>query len=209
MSLIRKRDGFTLIELATVLVIIGLILAMAFRGKDLIDSAKVRNMQAQFTKINSALSIYFEKYGTFPGDGCSSTPKEGEVVCENSGRKNGIYDNALEAEAALRILKNAAIVNSSDLKSAFGLEWRIAPVSSEKSGNFQGNVNYLTVGEGIIGSNMVADPRYICALDALMDDGDPAGGVLRSSLRYNGDSDCYSQEIIDQGRHAFGIRLLP
>lgn len=203
------KNGFTLVELATVLVIIGFILTMAFRGKDLIDSAKIRNMQAQFTKINSALSIYFEKYGFYPGDGCSSVPLDGDVVCKDVSRRNGIYDNDVEAQSALQILKNAEILTSSDLRSAFGLDWRIAPVSGGVSGNFQANVNYLTVGDGSIGSNMVADSRYICALDKLMDDGDPRNGVLRSSLRYDVGSDCYSSTIIDQGRQSFGIRLLP
>lgn len=34
----RSQTGFTLVELAIVLVVIGLILGMAFKGKDLIDS---------------------------------------------------------------------------------------------------------------------------------------------------------------------------
>jgi prepilin-type N-terminal cleavage/methylation domain-containing protein len=67
-----KQTGFTLVELAIVLVIIGLILGMAFKGKDLIDGAKVKSLAAQYNKIQAAFNIYFEKYGAYPGDGCTA-----------------------------------------------------------------------------------------------------------------------------------------
>lgn len=47
----RQQSGFTLVELAIVLVVIGLILGMAFKGKDLIDSAKVKNMRRSTTRL--------------------------------------------------------------------------------------------------------------------------------------------------------------
>ncbi|MBP9610124.1 MAG: type II secretion system protein, partial [Laribacter sp.] len=38
----KNQSGFTLIELSIVLVVIGLIIGMWFKGKDLIDSAKTK-----------------------------------------------------------------------------------------------------------------------------------------------------------------------
>ncbi|MDQ5888705.1 MAG: hypothetical protein QG667_1999, partial [Pseudomonadota bacterium] len=67
-----RQTGFTLVELAIVLVVIGLILGMAFKGKDLIDSAKVKNLAAQYNKIVAASNTFYEKYGSYPGDGCSA-----------------------------------------------------------------------------------------------------------------------------------------
>jgi len=40
----KKQSGFTLIELAIVLVIIGLLLGGVLKGQELINSAKVKNM---------------------------------------------------------------------------------------------------------------------------------------------------------------------
>ena len=42
----KKQSGFTLIELAIVLVIIGLLLGGVLKGQELINSAKVKNMAA-------------------------------------------------------------------------------------------------------------------------------------------------------------------
>ena len=43
----RKQTGFTLIEIAIVLVIIGLLLGGVLKGQELITSARVRNLATQ------------------------------------------------------------------------------------------------------------------------------------------------------------------
>ena len=43
----RKQAGFTLIEIAIVLVIIGLLLGGVLKGQELITSARVRNLISQ------------------------------------------------------------------------------------------------------------------------------------------------------------------
>ena len=65
----KRNQGFTLVELAIVLVVIGLILGMAFKGKDLIDGAKVKNLAAQYNKVVAGANTFYEKYGFYPGDG--------------------------------------------------------------------------------------------------------------------------------------------
>ena len=43
----NKQGGFTLVEIAIVLVIIGLLLGGVLKGQELINSAKVKNMASQ------------------------------------------------------------------------------------------------------------------------------------------------------------------
>ena len=47
----KKQSGFTLIELAIVLVIIGLLLGGVLKGQELINSAKVKNMASDFKNV--------------------------------------------------------------------------------------------------------------------------------------------------------------
>jgi prepilin-type N-terminal cleavage/methylation domain-containing protein len=64
----RAQDGFTLIELSIVLVIIGLIVGGVLVGQDLIRAAEVRATIAQIEKYNTAVNTFHEKYGYLPGD---------------------------------------------------------------------------------------------------------------------------------------------
>ncbi len=61
-------QGFTLIELAIVLVIIGLIAGGILVGGDLIRAAEVRAQIAQIEKYNSAVITFRGKFGELPGD---------------------------------------------------------------------------------------------------------------------------------------------
>jgi prepilin-type N-terminal cleavage/methylation domain-containing protein len=63
-----QTQGFTLIELSIVLVIIGLIVGGILVGQDLIRAAGERAQITQIEKFNSATSAFFGKYGYLPGD---------------------------------------------------------------------------------------------------------------------------------------------
>jgi prepilin-type N-terminal cleavage/methylation domain-containing protein len=62
------RAGFTLIEMAIVLVIIGLIAGAVVVGQDLMRAAGVRATISQIEKYNTAVNTFREKYGYLPGD---------------------------------------------------------------------------------------------------------------------------------------------
>ncbi len=62
------RNGFTLIELSIVIVIIGLVAGGVLVGKDLIGSSKVRAQISQVEKYTAAFYAFKTKYGYAPGD---------------------------------------------------------------------------------------------------------------------------------------------
>jgi prepilin-type N-terminal cleavage/methylation domain-containing protein len=64
----NKQTGFTLIELAIVLVIIGLLLGGVLRGQELINSAKVKNMARDFQNVQVYIYGYQDKFKALPGD---------------------------------------------------------------------------------------------------------------------------------------------
>jgi len=64
----RNQSGFTLIEIAIVLVIIGLLLGGVMKGQELINSAKVKNLAADFKNTSLYIYSYQDKFRNLPGD---------------------------------------------------------------------------------------------------------------------------------------------
>ena len=69
----RNNKGFTLIEIAIVLIIIGLIIGAAVKGKDLIQSAKQKKFYAKFlTAWELTVTSYYDRTGALIGDGTAN-----------------------------------------------------------------------------------------------------------------------------------------
>jgi prepilin-type N-terminal cleavage/methylation domain-containing protein len=63
-----KQQGFTLIEIAIVLVIIGLLLGGVLKGQELITSARVRNLITQQDGVKAAYFGFLDRFRALPGD---------------------------------------------------------------------------------------------------------------------------------------------
>src|ERR1700712_1750704 len=68
-----RQRGFTLVEIAIVLVIIGLLLGGVLKGQGLIDSAKVKNIIQQSNALTAAVNAYQDKFRALPGDDIRGT----------------------------------------------------------------------------------------------------------------------------------------
>jgi len=77
---INKEEGFTLVELSIVLVIIGLIIGGILAGQDMIRAAEVRSTIAQIEKFNTSTNTFRDKYRYIPGD--MNSVKAGEYGLE-------------------------------------------------------------------------------------------------------------------------------
>ena len=64
----KQQSGFTLVEIAIVLVIIGLLLGGILKGQELINSARVRNLADTATGIQAAYYGFIDRYRQVPGD---------------------------------------------------------------------------------------------------------------------------------------------
>jgi prepilin-type N-terminal cleavage/methylation domain-containing protein len=66
--LATRASGFTLIEIAIVLVIIGLLLGAVLKGQELIENAKIKNGANDLNGVASAYNAYIDRFHRLPGD---------------------------------------------------------------------------------------------------------------------------------------------
>jgi len=64
----NTQSGFTLVEVAIVLVIIGLLVGGILKGQEMIKNAKVKNFTKQADELRAAVNTYRDRYRIFPGD---------------------------------------------------------------------------------------------------------------------------------------------
>ena len=105
--MLKISSGFTLIEIAIVLVIIGLLLGGILKGQTLINSAKVRNLAQQNASIQAAYFAFTDRYQAIPGDFplIQAAAAIGETIqlptASSTTAGNGKVDNTLEEAAAV------------------------------------------------------------------------------------------------------------
>lgn len=64
----QSELGFTLVELALVLVIIGLLITGVLKGEALIENAKVKKLVNQKESLVAAFYTFYDRFGQYPGD---------------------------------------------------------------------------------------------------------------------------------------------
>jgi len=90
----RNEKGFTLIELAIVLVIIGIIIGAVLKGQDLVDSARHKKLTTEIKQWEVATWTYMDRKGYFPGDS-DSTERDGTIGDGTSNVKTDFANSGL------------------------------------------------------------------------------------------------------------------
>jgi len=67
-SQLKNKKGFTLIEMAIVLVIIGIIIGAVVKGQDLVENAKSKQFSSKIQAWQIAINTYYDRKGRLPGD---------------------------------------------------------------------------------------------------------------------------------------------
>src|SRR5690349_7614726 len=104
-----QNRGFTLIEIAIVLVIIGLLLGGVLKGQELITGARVRNLISQQDGVKAASFGFQDRYRALPGDYASASTN---INCGATNCSNGNGDGRI-TQAATPV--NGSVTNEQTL----------------------------------------------------------------------------------------------
>jgi len=63
-----KKQGFTLVEMSIILVIIGLIVGGVLTGKSLIETSRIKSQISQLQQFETAYNTFVNTYDAIPGD---------------------------------------------------------------------------------------------------------------------------------------------
>jgi prepilin-type N-terminal cleavage/methylation domain-containing protein len=110
----RMQTGFTLVEIAIVLVIIGLLLGGILKGQEMITQARIKNVVNDFNGITAAYFAYQDRYRAVPGDDnqaatrwADPNPPGGTKNGTGNGVISGFYSDAAPATFAAFTVDNA------------------------------------------------------------------------------------------------------
>ena len=96
----RKPDaGFSLVELAMSLIIIGVLVGGVMKGQELVDNSRVTTLGAKVGKYRSAVNSFHDIYDEYPGDMNSpenKIPICAQTTCTYSGTDSGDGDGIIE-----------------------------------------------------------------------------------------------------------------
>ncbi|GHT91118.1 hypothetical protein FACS1894122_02920 [Alphaproteobacteria bacterium] len=85
LQLRNRYGGFSLIEVAIAIVIIGLIASFTLKGRELIRTAKLRSVIEHVNSVRVATQAFVEKYGAMPGDLANAKDLIGDSVANGRG----------------------------------------------------------------------------------------------------------------------------
>ncbi len=197
----RNQTGFTLIEIAIVLVIIGLLLGGVMKGQELINSAKVKNLATDFKNVPIYIYGYQDKFRSLPGDDALAVSHVGAaaVLCSPTAANkcamsNGLIDGKWDTVGTT----DESYVFWNHVRLAGLLTGATDPATGDlrptntNGGHvgIQSNVNFTTITKNSAGTNspmtgtyvVCSDGilgKYVKQLDTTLDNGDTDTGSMR------------------------------
>jgi len=190
-----KNRGFTLIEIAIVLVIIGLLLGGVLKGQELINNARVKSFANDFRNIPVYIYAYQDRFRAIPGDdqqanthvnGVNATTPAATL---NNGQMNGAWNSAVNTDESCLFWSHIRLANlapGSTTAACAAAGYYPVNASGGQIG-VQSSNGFATItlpapamtGTYVICSANISG-QFVLQLDTLLDDGNPQTGSMRA-----------------------------
>lgn len=189
----KQQKGFTLVEMAIVLVIIGLLLGGVLKGQELIDNSRIKNAVNDIKGISAAYNGYLDRFQRLPGDDgpvATIQARGGSWQAAVAGNNNGAL-NVPAAQALTGGGENGIFFRHLRHAGFISGDPALAGLAALPRNAFGGLVGVTD--DAVFG--LPAGGRYVCmgsipgkaarSIDVTMDDGVPNTGSVRAIVGAN------------------------
>jgi prepilin-type N-terminal cleavage/methylation domain-containing protein len=164
----RDTRGFSLIEMAVVLVVVGLLMGAIIQGQKIWYNARMQRIVSDMQNYTQAFLLYCDRYGMYPGD-------ENDTGFPTGDTANGDHDGLIDAGEATNVWE--------DMANAMGVVRKSSPI---RGGTYVfgyrafGGVNRNYISVTNIPNNLAQ------SIDSRHDDGVSNTGNIQAGAAYDG-----------------------
>lgn len=182
-SFVRRRAarqaGFTLAEIAIVLVIVGLLLCGILKGREMVAQARIKNVIADFSGVSASYHGYQDRYRAMPGDDAGAARWAGASAGNGNGVLGGTYNSTVATDES-RLwwdhLRRSGLVTGTGTQQPFNTYSGLLGV---QTGDAAGGATLGGFSRLIVCSAGLPD-KIAASVDVQMDDGVGATGNVRA-----------------------------
>jgi prepilin-type N-terminal cleavage/methylation domain-containing protein len=163
----KHLSGFSLIELALVLIVIGILTGAIFKGQDILEAAKYRAVLNEIERIRTAVSLYHDTFGQWPGNDSEAKMRFGNSV--ENGQGNGIFSAGEKTQFWIHLAKAAHLPELTAPSSKLGGQFSV-------EGDLASRKNFLVLSQPEKAGLLT--PKQAATLKAKAGEKDPLGGQI-------------------------------